>query len=257
VHLPYRFKIEDLAPGTGFYLYLDNDTSHVGNARINLSFSHRDVKAGASQETLTNNAYDSHSHEGQFKLCKNTKNSELQMDISNAGLSQARAGLYTGQFRVSVIGGTNGTKKRRRIFTVQIRVAESVRVSALDNINLGSWSGTGNLSASETFCVYSNNSAAAYNVLITSTQQDGSGNFRMTNAGLSTYIAYTLSFADSAIGASTTVKSLAISGIGNNAASNCAGIDNARLDVNFLEASLSGVSSDVYTDTLTLLVAPE
>ncbi|MBL4680916.1 MAG: hypothetical protein JKY88_09355 [Pseudomonadales bacterium] len=257
VHMPYQFRVKDRAAPAGYYLYLDDDDTNTGSSRLQVSFEHRDIKEGTAFEGLSDNVYDAHGHDGQFNKCKNGKNSELRLVINSAELSKARAGTYTGNFQFRVRGGSSGTKVRSRQISFTIDVAESVRISGLNNIPLGSWSGVGDLTGSETFCIYSNNAAAAYNVLISSSQQDGAGNFRLANGTLTSFINYSIRFADSALGAGVAVGLLPLSGNGSNGQADCGGVSNARLIVDLAEVDLVGSSSDTYSDTITLLVAPE
>jgi len=257
VHMPYQFKVIDLGSPVGYFFYLDDDDTNTGNSKIQVSFDHRDIKAGTAYEGLGDNVYDVHAHDGQFKKCKNGKNSEIQMLMSNTELTKARAGQYSGNFRFRVIGGSSGTVERARKILITIDIAESVRISELNNIPLGSWSGTGDMTGDETFCIYSNNDSAAYNVTVSSNQQDGGGNFRLANGPLSSFVNYQLRFADTALGAGVSVGLLPISGTGSNTQSNCNGNNNARLIVDILEADLVSSATDNYSDTVTLLVAPE
>jgi len=255
VHAPYEFKILDRAGPAGYFLYLDNDDANTGNARIAVQFEHRDIKDTTAFETLADNVYDSHSHDGQFKKCKNGDNSEVQVTILNADLEKAKAGSYRGRFRMVGRGGSPGLVNESDNFRIDIDIAPAVRISSLDNIAFGTWSGTGGLSAEETFCVYNNTSTSAYEVTITSPNQDGSSNFFVTDGGVKS-VGYQLQFKDDVLpGGGSTVGALAIGGVGDNNDLDCGG-DNAKLTVNFLEADLSASSSAVYTDTVTLVVSP-
>lgn len=127
----------------------------------------------------------------------------------------------------------------------------------MDNIDLGSWPG-GDINATETFCVYSNNASAAYNVMITSQNQDGAANFSLVNSDGSASVPYALMFNDSAGGgAGATVGGSALSGTGTNNSVDCGGADNAMLTVKIAEPDLASVPADSYNDTLTLVVSPE
>ncbi len=255
---PYDHRVSDLAPSPGYYVYLNNDTTNTGNARIAAVIRHRDVIEGTGYESLNDDIYDSHAHDGQFRNCLNGDNSELSLTINAAELEKARAGSYTGNFRAEIRGGLSGTTTDAKDFRVTIDVANLVKISSLQNIDLGSWSGTGAVDVTAPFCVYSNNASAAYNITITSPNQDASANFFLVDAGATAQIPYTLWFKDDTTpGMGVTVSDLPISGTGNNSATNCAGLDNAKLSLTISQPDLEVVPPDVYGDTLTLLVAPE
>ncbi len=257
VHESYRFKIRDRSAPAGFFLYLGNDDSNTGNAKLAIELEHRDIKAGNSWETLADNVYDSHAHTGQFRGCKNGKNSQLRITITAAELAQARAGNYRGRFRATGIGGSSGTKTDSDNFNARIRVADIVRISNLSNVSLGTYGGGGDINVDESFCVYSNNNTAAYDVTITSPNQDVSDNFYLVNGDVSVSIPYTLFFKDSlAPGVGTEVAAAALPGNGDNGSVDCSGGDNAKISVRVLNLDLSPVPADAYSDTLTVLVSP-
>jgi len=257
VHEDYQFKVTTLAAPSGYYLYLDGIDTNTGNARIAVQFEHQDTKEPASFETLVDDTYDSHVHKGQFRNCRNGDNSELRMTLSAAELQKAQSGSYSADFRVGAIGGSSGTAVNTSDFNARISVGTASQVSSLDNITFGLWSGTGDLTNSDTFCVYSNTVGATYNITITSPNQDASSNFFLANAGATATIPYQLQFKDDLVaGGETTVTGATLSGVGNNQAPDCGGVDNARLTVTLLATDLSAATTDTYTDTITILVVP-
>lgn len=255
--LTYNFKVIDQATAAGYYLYLNNDTTNVGNARIAVQFSHRDIIEGTGYEVLQDDVYGSHSHRGGFRLCKDGDNSELKVDISSVDLEQAQAGVYRGYFTTQVQGGSTATDTDTGNFRIDIQAANIVRVSALANINIGSYVGAGSLLQEESFCAYSNNVGADYTINISATNQDAGGNFFVTNALGTASIPYLLQFkADTTPGGGTTVTTTTLAGIGSNTDSSCNGVDNAKLTLSVIAADLTAALPDVYADTITLTVAP-
>ena len=257
VRTPYQLKVTDRAAPPGYYMYLNHNDTNTGNARIQVFFRHRDIKGGATRQKLSDDVYDSHFNKGQLKKCGDGDNSELQMMIPNSELAKARAGRFHGKFRVGVIGGRSGTATKRKNIEFSINISQSVRISGLDNINLGTWAGRGDIVDKESFCIYSNNSSAGYNVTVSSPQQDGTGNFRLANAGQTQFIAYKLLFSDRVGGAGTVVTNTSISSNGNNSSLICGGRANAELTVKLSEINLRPARSNSYSDTITLLIAPE
>lgn len=256
-HLNYDYRVEDRAASAGYYLYLDDDPTQTGNGRIPVRFEHREVIYPTGWEQLSDAVWDTHGHPGGFKNCLSGDNSELRVTLLEADLQLARAGVYRGRFRAWIRGGTSGTKTRRRSFNVDIEIAEAVRVSSLTNVDFGTYSGTGDVSEVREFCVYSNNAGAAYNVTLSSPQQNA-GAFFVENPGATASIGYTLWFKDDVTpGKGTAVGLGAISGVGDNSAHDCGGGTNAKLTVDLLETSMQVAATDDYSDTVTLLVAPE
>ena len=76
-----------------------------------------------SPPTLSDDIYDSHYHEGQFKNCMDGKNSELKMTLTSTELQKAKAGSYSGFFRAGAQGGSSGTAVSTSDFKVSISVA--------------------------------------------------------------------------------------------------------------------------------------
>ncbi|MEX2489797.1 MAG: hypothetical protein WD356_09775 [Pseudomonadales bacterium] len=256
--LPYDFKVTNASGGAGFYIYLDGNNANSGNSRLAIQFRHRDLMAGSGAEYLTHDVFDTHDHDGQFKNCMDGDNSQLEVSINEAELAAVRAGNYTGSFSAEIRGGVNGTTTSAEDFQVSIDVTDMVRISSMDNIDLGSWEGTGSINATETFCVYSNNDSASYNISISSPNQDGSANFYLVNSDTSAQVFYLLSFNDNVGGgAGSMVSDVAISGTGANNSIDCDGGDNAKLTVDIAETNLTNVPADAYGDTLTLVVSPE
>lgn len=255
VHEPYQLRVTDSAAATGYYFYLDDDDSNVGNARIPAEIKHRDAKVGTSFEILSDDVYDSHVHTGQFKRCNNGDNSELEVTLSETDLENARAGAYRGRFVVQAIGGSAGTTTHQRNLVLRLNVSEIVRVSSLDNITLGNWGGSGDMTGDETFCVYSNNDSAGYTLEISSPNETA-GQFRLSNGGATEFVNYSLTFADSLAGAGTTVTGAPSAGTGNNQFADCDNTNNARVSVTVPAANLGAATPGSYSDTITLLVAP-
>lgn len=257
--MPYQVKVADLGGGGDFYLYLDGDTSNTGNRRIGISLSHRDLHDGGAFEILSHNAYDSHSHVGSFRNClQNGDNSELRINITGNELNGKVSGYYTGTFSLTAIGGVWGSATDSDTFTVDITIQArpEVMISRLDNLNLGTHSGLGDIYAEERFCVYSSSGGGSYNMTISSTNQDGGGNFFLD--GALGQIPYDLDFIDQGSGPGTTsVGSGTLSGFGNSADPDCNGSNNATLSVFIRERDLQRSKSGTYSDRLTILVEPQ
>lgn len=155
---------------------------------------------------------------------------------------------------LSARGATDGPLGATSTGTVDLNIAvpNLVRISMLNDVNLGSWAG-GNMTAFERFCVFS--STGAYNV--TATSANGVGNrFYLDNAGTS--LRYVVRWFDSNTGRQN---------LRNNQTSNtfdavttavdCGGVTNSRLRIRVRNNWAAAVPAGTYADTLTLLIQPQ
>lgn len=256
VHENYDFKVLTRHTPPGYFMYLDNDDSNTGNARLTVTFEHKDVLDGNTWETLVHDVYDGHPHDGQFKRCKNGKNSHLRLSIALAELENARAGPYRGRWTATGIGGSSQTVVDSDNFRSDITIADIVRASGLTDIDFGIHVPGSDQVAERTFCVYSNNDAAGYTVTISSPNQDAGGNFFLKSPDDD--IPYDLYFKDDTTpGFGTQVGLAPIAGNGNNSSSTCGGVDNAKISVSVADADIVPSKTGNYSDTLTVLVAPD
>ena len=165
------------------------------------------------------------------------------------------ASLAVASFAGAAHAATNGTLGATSTGSVDINavIPNLAQISGLDDINLGTWSGA-DLSGSDQFCVFS--STRSYT--ITATSGNGTGaTFRLKDAGTN-FIAYTVSWTDSAP-ATTALTSGTASGAQATSATsvNCGGADNTTVSVNVPSANIASVPAGNYSDTLTLLVTPQ
>ncbi len=254
-HFPYDIKVATRNADPGYYMYLNNDDSNTGNARLTVTFEHRDMLEGTGWETLIHDTYVSHAHDGQFKRCKNGKNSQLRISIPQLQLQNARAGAYRGRWTATGIGGSSGTVVDSDNFRSDLVVSDIVRVSGLTDIAFGVHVPGADQVGERTFCVYANNDSALYNVTISSPNQDGGGNFFLKSPDDT--IPYSLYFKDNtSAGFGTAVGTAAINGNGNNSANDCGSVHNAKISVSVADADIVPSKTGNYSDTLTILVAP-
>jgi len=138
---------------------------------------------------------------------------------------------------------------------VTLTIGDQVRASAIDDIPLGSYSGSGGLAANDTMCVYRNDTGA-YKVKLTSANEL-SGGFRLKSG--SDYLAYTVDWTDATATTTSNVTSdVEITGqLGDATADDCNAVDNTQLDVTVAEAALQAAPTGTYADTITLFVSPE
>jgi len=260
---PYQLNVDDVIADGGFYLYLNGNTAETGNRRLFIEIFHADMIAGGGvYHKLFPGVVESEVHAGQFRNCtQNGPNSRVKVQINEQDINSVISGNYSGSFSISAIGGISGMAYDPGItFNVFITIASvsEVMVSSLDGIDLGTYSGMGNISVTESFCVYSSSINGGYSITFSSLNQDANANFYLVDNTSSDAIGYSLSFIDSVTSPpGQDVGTNPIMGAGDNVSQDCGGLDNATLAVNVSEADLSSVKSGTFSDSITLMVQPE
>ena len=154
--------------------------------------------------------------------------------------------------------GTTGSTSTGTV-DIQLLINGAVRISNLDNLDLGTFSGTGPMTDSDTACVYSNG-ATGYTVTATSSAPNTTpGAFVLADAAGTNTIPYTVAFDDLSGGGATTLGYNSASSMGNARTidDNCFGVaDNASVQVDVAAVDASAVPQGTYTSVLTLVVAP-
>jgi hypothetical protein len=155
-------------------------------------------------------------------------------------------------------GATQGTLGTTSTGTVDISAEKlaGVRISGLDDIVFGS-TVTAPAAQADALCVYS--TPGAYTIRATSANATGT-TFRLSGGGTN-YMTYTVAWYDAASGGTSTAlgsgqTSTAIAN-GDQAAQDCGGSNNARVEVTVNAASFAAAATGTYSDTLTLMVAPQ
>ncbi|TQV89035.1 hypothetical protein [Aliikangiella coralliicola] len=137
---------------------------------------------------------------------------------------------------------------------ISLDIDNLVRVSNLNDINLGNFNGgAGDLSGSDTFCVY-RNGAGNYNINMSGS---GAANAYTLASGANT-LPYAVEFVN---GATTTAMATGTALTGqtgaNTTSDTCGGADNVSLNVTVANGDLAAAPAGTYTGTLTIVVAPE
>lgn len=140
---------------------------------------------------------------------------------------------------------------------VSLSIANLVRITGMENINFGKYSGTGNLASAVDICIWTNQSAGNYRVTASGNGQDGV--FTLSN-GSGGVLPYGVRW-NTSIGTSGNfvlnagVITSALSGA-NTASSNCGGGRNANFQVTIEQEQLLARRPGIYTGVLTFVVAP-
>ena len=180
----------------------------------------------------------------------------MRTDVKNFLKKVALGGALVAA-TVGAQAATDGTTGSTSTGTVDIslQIDGAVRISNLDNLDLGTFTGSGPLTASDTACVYSNG-ATGYSVTATSTAQGVStGAFELSDGTDS--IPYVVTFNDGGGASTLGFNSAATMGNARTIDDNCSAVaDNATIQVDVAVVDASSVAQGTYTSTLTLVVAP-
>ncbi len=137
---------------------------------------------------------------------------------------------------------------------ISVQIVDMVKVTGLDNIALGSYTGTGDLTGTTDYCVY-RNGGGAYQVTLTST----TGALSVSDGGTNN-IGFSVLIDDdndaTAGGESLGYNSASLVSMAGASAADCGGSDNAQMHFTFAEADLQAAKSATYNATLTVLVEP-
>ncbi len=171
----------------------------------------------------------------------------------------ATAGYVVGATIAPVQAATQGTigSTSTGSIGVSVTIPSLAQISKLADLTLGSWTGTGALSASNNgICVWS--STGGYS--ITATSANGAGSVFNVKSG-SNVVAYEVQWAQT--GGAASGASLNSGGALGGQTTNASSVDcstgaqtTAGVFVSIPAANLSGKAAGTYTDTLTLLVSP-
>ncbi|TVS17016.1 MAG: hypothetical protein EA417_08460 [Gammaproteobacteria bacterium] len=148
-------------------------------------------------------------------------------------------------------GATQGTLGADSTGTLDVTVSieDRVQISALNDIPLGTYSGTGPLNGSDDFCVY-RNGTGLYSLQVVGSENTGPGGvFRLTNG--TDFITYSVSVNDSPL-----LDGEDVDGTGSSTSVVCGGSTNANLGVEVAEGDLQSAPSGNYSDRITLVVSP-
>jgi hypothetical protein len=141
---------------------------------------------------------------------------------------------------------------------ISITIPTLVRITNVQNLDLGTFTGSGDLSANDSVCIYTNLSAGTYK--ITASGDGTAGAFEVRN-GSAVSLPYLVFWNDqpSPSGGIALVSGTAspTQGGADISSQTCSGLgNNANFMVRMLESVLQGAIPDVYTGTLSLVIEP-
>lgn len=190
---------------------------------------------------------------GATANCPGGNNGRLLITVLNSDITAVVPGAYTATFDIEVSNNGGGRKQFADPVTLDLVLPDSIMVSQLDDIDLGTFSGV-DLVASESLCVY-RASGGLYGVTVTGSGAGGA--FQLVNN--TSVLDYQVSWSDG-VTTSALAAGVLLSGQGNSVSgdTSCANgtANNATLTVTLPAASVDTAvtESGLHTGVLTILV---
>jgi hypothetical protein len=241
--LPYDVRITSL---TGAML-LDGP-----GADLPLTAQWTDLVAGTTQ-TLVHGVATALTNTGVIDPCPAGKNGRVTFTLLASDLYTRAPGTYSAHFRLRVRNQAAGVRRDVAQVTLNVVVPAVVHLSGLDSLSLGTWTGAGNMSGSDSLCVFIN-SGVLYSV--TATGSGIGGAFSVSNGSVP--VAFDANWNDGS-GVQSLLPGVVL---GNRANANTTSIDcaggtgnNAVFSVEVPAANLQAVPAPgTFSGTVTLTV---
>ena len=135
------------------------------------------------------------------------------------------------------------------LFIPRSAESQSVRISGMSDLSLGTWMGSGDLTNQATLCIYTLGNAN-YSIRATG---NGAGSAFTLSSGGST-VAYEVYFKDSGSFVQLTSGTRGNFTDANTTTDGCGGVNNATIKVVATAAALSAATAGSYSGTVTLLL---
>lgn len=227
-----------------------------GANSIPVSLSWQDLRTSQTV-SLSPGISTAQTNTGDTSGCPGGNNGRLILSVNNADIVAAVPGTYSGQMDIDVSNAGAGRSRFRARVTYELVVPDSIRVTQLNDVNLGTFDGVTDVSMTESLCVF-RRSGGTYAVVLTGSGAGGA--FHLTNGPSA--IPYTVTWNDGG-GAVTATAGAAIPGRTNSYTLDeyCAGgaANNAALGVQVLANDILSLASTtgIHTGVLTITVQPE
>ncbi len=137
---------------------------------------------------------------------------------------------------------------------LDLQVNEIVMLTGLNDVNMGTWTGAGNMTSFEFACTFS--STTQYRV--TATSANGAGQWHRLSNGSGTFLRYLVHWRDSNNFQRRLRHSQeSVQFFTDATAITCNGATNTRIRIRVRSQWLAAAPAGTYSDTLTLLVRPD
>lgn len=143
---------------------------------------------------------------------------------------------------------------------VTLTIASQFRISDMDDFALGTYGGTGNLTANDDVCVYTNLASGAYNVTATDNSGMSAADFSVQNGGATADIPFEVRWNDvtGTVGNAVMTYNTQMAGTGANIQTDDCSVGglSGNIQVTLLQAALQAAPADSYTSTVSFLIEP-
>ena len=190
---------------------------------------------------------------GSTQNCPGGNNARLVAVFPNANITAVPPGFYTQTFDVEVRNSGGGRKRFRNNVTMNLNLPDSIRVSEVDDILLGTYSGT-DITVTESLCVFR---ASGGNYGVTVTGSGAGGAFELSNGA--SVLPFEATWNDGAGAVALTPATLLanrVNAVAGTDTCNNGALNNAELGITLRAADvdLFTTSPGVHTGTVTILV---
>lgn len=223
-----------------------------GASIIPITLSWRDNISG-QEETLQANRATAEVFTGATRYCPGGNNARLAVHASATDIQAVPPGIYSNQFNFTATNSGRGKSSANFTVSVEITIPNSIQVTQIDDIALGTFDGSNDISRADTLCVYQAN-GGQYAVTLTGSGNEGA--FELASAG--SRVPYAVSWNDGS-GAQTASPGIPLTGMGNSRSGDpqCDGgaSNNATVSVDVLANDISAATaSGVHSGVLTIMV---
>ena len=142
------------------------------------------------------------------------------------------------------------------VVDLDISVSASVRISGLSDMDLGTWSGDGDMSGSQTVCAFA---SPGVDYTITFDGGNQPGNYVLEN-GMGSEIQFDLYYAPNNTGSGyqlTTPTNALVGQTGASDSTDCLSGETGSIQVVVSEAALASMPSGTYSETISVTLAPD
>lgn len=229
-------------------------TVDSGASSIPVSLAWQDLVLSNSQ-ALSPATTTAEQFTGALRGCPGGNNGRLVLTIAESDLVSASPGTYSQTFKLTVANPGGGRPSARNTVTLNITLPDSIQITQVDNINLGTFDGINDVTGTDDLCVF-RKGGGLYGVTITGS---GAGGAFMLTTGAS-MIPFSVTWNDGT-GAQAVSPAVLISGLTNTYTVDpyCSGgaASNATLGVQVLANDILNAATAVGTHTGILTITVE
>ncbi len=225
-------------------------SSTTNNATLPINFRWTGNRGSYLMSNYSNTGYTTPYQNGALNCSEAAADAQIDIEVSAANLASAAAGTYTGTFRIDSLQLSSPRSYNIQTFTVTI--PELIQISDLDDIDLGSQSGTNDAVGSDGLCIFRNGGGS-----YTLRASGGTGNndpYELSN-GTST-LPYTVAFREGSSPFVNQAPGTSSSSLSGSSIQNCGGTNNADVRVKISAADITAADPGNYNGVLYITAEP-